>query len=192
MAAEIQVDVAIREPWSSSGTCDDDAPRASCLLQVGGKAMHELDYSSRNLMCTASSALLHPARVPDSIRTATLRAAYDSPGVTLFAFCRIRREEGVSQITSSSLARITKICHVIATVCSVGFHHSDQDHANHAYLLTPTCKLITLPTFTDKASFSRGRLRNIRRARHLDNHSSPHLDSNRLISILYEPAARMG
>jgi len=30
----------------------------------------------------ASSALLHPARVPDSIRAATLRAAYDSPGVT--------------------------------------------------------------------------------------------------------------
>ena len=27
-------------------------------------------------------ALLHPARVPDSIRAATLRAAYDSPGVT--------------------------------------------------------------------------------------------------------------
>ncbi len=47
--------------------------------------MHELDYSSRNLMCTASSALLHPARVPDSIRIATLRAAYDSPGVTAVA-----------------------------------------------------------------------------------------------------------
>ena len=41
--------------------------------------MHELDYSSRSLM---QLALLHPARVPDSIRAATLRAAYDSPGVT--------------------------------------------------------------------------------------------------------------
>jgi len=45
--------------------------------------MHELDYSSRSLMQLSSSALLHPARVPDSIRAATLRAAYDSPGVTL-------------------------------------------------------------------------------------------------------------
>ncbi len=44
--------------------------------------MHELDYSSRSLMQLSSSALLHPARVPDSIRAATLRAAYDSPGVT--------------------------------------------------------------------------------------------------------------
>jgi len=47
--------------------------------------MHELDYSSRSLMqlCkTRHPVLLHPARVPDSIRTATLRAAYDSPGVT--------------------------------------------------------------------------------------------------------------
>jgi len=45
MAAEIQVDVAIREPWSSSGTCDDDAPRASCLLSVGSdvkKVCHKL------------------------------------------------------------------------------------------------------------------------------------------------------
>jgi len=44
MAAEIQVDVAIREPWSS-GTCDDDAPRASCLLSVGSdvkKVCHKL------------------------------------------------------------------------------------------------------------------------------------------------------
>ena len=49
------------------------------MLQVGGKAMHELDYSSRSLMQLAP---LHPARVPDSIRIATLRAAYDSPGVT--------------------------------------------------------------------------------------------------------------
>jgi len=55
-------------------------PTYSEVLQVGGKAMHELDYSSRSL---ASSALLHPARVPDSIRAAALRAAYDSPGVTL-------------------------------------------------------------------------------------------------------------
>ena len=42
MAAEIQVDVAIREPWSSSGTCDDDAPR---LLSVGSdvkKVCHKL------------------------------------------------------------------------------------------------------------------------------------------------------
>jgi hypothetical protein len=41
--------------------------------------MHELDYSSRSLMqlCkTRHPVLLHPARVPDSIRTATLRAAW--------------------------------------------------------------------------------------------------------------------
>ncbi len=51
---------------------------------MGGKAMHELDYSSRSLMqlCTTRHPLLHPARIPDSIRTATLRAAYGSPGVT--------------------------------------------------------------------------------------------------------------
>jgi len=64
---------------------DHSIPTGPTLLQVGGKAMHELDYSSRSLMqlCkTRHPVLLHPARVPDSIRTATLRAAYDSPGVT--------------------------------------------------------------------------------------------------------------
>ncbi len=61
---------------------DRFSPPTFNLLQVGGKAMHELDYSSRSLMQLSSSALLHPARVPDSIRAATLRAAYDSPGVT--------------------------------------------------------------------------------------------------------------
>jgi len=44
---------------------------------VGGKAMHELDYSSGNSV----------QRVIRSARTATLRAAYDSPGVT-FRSCR--------------------------------------------------------------------------------------------------------
>ena len=52
--------------------------RSAVVLQVGGKAMHELDYSSRSLMqlCTTRHPLLHPARIPDSIRTATLRAAW--------------------------------------------------------------------------------------------------------------------
>ncbi len=51
----------------------------------------QVAYSSRSLMqlCTTRhpyNRVLHPVRVPDSIRTATLRAAYDSPGVT-----RLRR-----------------------------------------------------------------------------------------------------
>ncbi len=37
------------------------------------------------LYYNASSVLVHPVRVPDSIRIATLRAAYESPGVTLLA-----------------------------------------------------------------------------------------------------------
>jgi len=51
------------------------------LLHVGGKAMQPRSYNSYN----ASSVLVHPVRVPDSIRIATLRAAYESPGVTLLA-----------------------------------------------------------------------------------------------------------
>jgi len=41
-----------------------------------------MDSTDLATLYNASSVLVHPARVPDSIRIATLRAAYDSPGVT--------------------------------------------------------------------------------------------------------------
>jgi len=49
------------------------------LLHVGGNDAAAVLYYN------ASSVLVHPVRVPDSIRIATLRAAYESPGVTLLA-----------------------------------------------------------------------------------------------------------
>jgi len=45
-----------------------------------------VEFRSHITLYNASCVLLHPARVPDSIRTATLRAAYDSPGVTKTSF----------------------------------------------------------------------------------------------------------
>ena len=54
------------------------------MLQVGGKAMHELDYSSRSLMQLCKTR--HPfCSIPRGYLIASallLRAAYDSPGVT--------------------------------------------------------------------------------------------------------------
>jgi len=49
--------------------------RGRCYKWVEKRCMNSI-ILSRSLM------QLHPARVPDSIRIATLRAAYDSPGVT--------------------------------------------------------------------------------------------------------------
>ncbi len=50
---------------------DNSETEDPLVLQVGGKAMHELDYSSRSLM--QDNALVHPARVPDSYPESSLR-----------------------------------------------------------------------------------------------------------------------